>query len=53
MPVYDGAKYLNEAIDSILNQTFSDFEFLIMDDCSTDQSSIIFKGFYFVPIHLS
>ncbi len=38
MPVYNGAKYLNEAIDSILNQTFSDFEFLIIDDCSTDQS---------------
>ena len=38
MPVYNGAKYLNEAIDSILNQTFSDFEFLIIDDGSTDQS---------------
>jgi len=38
MPVYNGAKYLNEAIDSILNQTFNDFEFLIIDDCSTDQS---------------
>jgi glycosyltransferase involved in cell wall biosynthesis len=38
MPVYNGDKYLNEAIDSILNQTFSDFEFLIIDDCSTDQS---------------
>ena len=38
MPVYNGATYLNEAIDSILNQTFSDFEFLIIDDGSTDQS---------------
>ncbi len=38
MPVYNGAKYLNEAIDSILKQTFSDFEFLIIDDGSTDQS---------------
>ena len=38
MPVYNGDKYLNEAIDSILNQTFSDFEFLIIDDGSTDQS---------------
>ena len=38
MPVYNGATYLNDAIDSILNQTFSDFEFLIIDDGSTDQS---------------
>ena len=38
MPVYNGATYLNEAIESILNQTISDFEFLIIDDCSTDQS---------------
>jgi len=34
MPVYNGEKYLNQAIDSILNQTFSDFEFLIIDDGS-------------------
>ena len=40
MPVYNGAKYLNEAIDSILNQTFSNFEFFIIDDGSTDQSII-------------
>ena len=38
MPVYNGATYLTVAIDSILNQTFSDFEFLIIDDGSTDQS---------------
>jgi glycosyltransferase involved in cell wall biosynthesis len=38
MPVYNGEKYLREAIDSILNQTFTDFEFLIIDDGSTDDS---------------
>jgi len=38
MPVYNGSKFLVEAIDSILNQTFNDFEFLIIDDGSTDQS---------------
>jgi len=38
MPVYNGFKYLDEAMKSILNQTFSDFEFLIIDDGSTDQS---------------
>jgi glycosyltransferase involved in cell wall biosynthesis len=38
MPVYNGEKYLREAIDSILNQTLTDFEFLIIDDGSTDNS---------------
>jgi len=45
MPVYNGAKYLNESIDSILNQTFSDFEFLIIDDESTDDSVKIIKSY--------
>lgn len=38
MPVFNGEKYLAEAVDSILSQTFSDFEFLILDDGSTDDS---------------
>lgn len=38
MAVYNGEAYLKEAIDSILNQTFTDFEFLIIDDASTDSS---------------
>ena len=38
MSVYNGEKYLREAIDSILTQTFSDFEFLIINDASTDRS---------------
>ena len=36
MSVYNGEKYLREAIDSILNQTFENFEFLIINDGSTD-----------------
>ena len=39
MSVYNGLPYLPEAIDSILKQTFQDFEFLIIDDASTDGSS--------------
>lgn len=38
MPVWNGEKYLREAIDSILNQTFRNFEFLILDDGSTDST---------------
>ena len=45
MPVYNGEKYLREAIDSILNQTFTDFEFLIVDDGSTDNSSEIINSY--------
>ena len=45
MPVYNGEKYLHEAIDSILNQTFTDFEFLIIDDGSTDNSLKIINSY--------
>ncbi|PZD93049.1 glycosyltransferase family 2 protein [Paenibacillus sambharensis] len=41
MPVYNNAPYLQEAVSSILHQSFRDFEFLIFDDCSTDGSSEI------------
>lgn len=36
MTVFNGQRWLREAIDSVLNQTYSDFEFLIVDDGSTD-----------------
>lgn len=45
MPVYNGAKYLNTAIDSILNQTYKDFEFLIINDGSTDNSEEIILSY--------
>ncbi|HSA06013.1 MAG TPA: glycosyltransferase [Candidatus Gastranaerophilales bacterium] len=45
MPVYNGAKYLKEAIDSILAQSFKDFEFLIINDASTDNSAEIIKSY--------
>ena len=38
MPTYNGKKYIKEAIDSILNQTFDDFELIIFDDASTDDT---------------
>jgi hypothetical protein len=45
MPVYNGEKYLREAIESILDQTFTNFEFIIIDDGSTDGSLKIIKYF--------
>ena len=45
MPVYNGEGYLQEAIDSILNQSFKEFEFLIIDDGSTDSSVQIIRAY--------
>ena len=38
MSVHNGSHYLHEAVESILNQTFTDFEFITIDDFSTDSS---------------
>lgn len=45
MPVYNAGQFLNEAIDSILNQSFKHFEFLIIDDGSTDKSAAIIESY--------
>src|SRR3712207_5304460 len=45
MAVFNGAPYLRESIDSILSQTFGDFEFIIVDDGSTDGSSDIMRSY--------
>ena len=45
MPVWNGERYLAEAIESILTQTFQDFEFLILDDGSTDSTPEILTRF--------
>lgn len=45
MSVYNGERYLREAIDSILGQTFEDFEFIIINDASTDGSDGIIKKY--------
>lgn len=45
MPVYNGEKYLNEAIESILNQTYKEFDFLIINDGSSDRTEEIIKSY--------
>lgn len=45
MSVFNGERYISEAIESVLYQTFSDFELLIMDDGSQDNSNKILKDF--------
>jgi glycosyltransferase involved in cell wall biosynthesis len=45
MPVYNGERYLREAVDSILNQSFGDFELLILDGGSTDGSPAILRDY--------
>lgn len=45
MPAYNCGKYLGHSIKSILNQTYKDFEFIIIDDGSTDNTEEIVKGF--------
>uniref|UniRef100_UPI003890F5E9 glycosyltransferase family 2 protein n=1 Tax=Methanobrevibacter sp. TaxID=66852 RepID=UPI003890F5E9 len=45
MSVYNGEDYLSEAIESVLNQTFRDFELIVINDCSTDKTYEILKRF--------
>ena len=52
MSVYNGEKYLREAIESILGQTFIDFEFIIINDGSTDESAAIISSYNDTRIRL-
>lgn len=45
LPVYNGENYLEEAIESILAQTFEDFELIISDDASTDTTEEICRAY--------
>lgn len=45
MAVYNGQRYVREAVESILNQTYTDFEFIIVDDGSTDETATILDSF--------
>ena len=52
MPVYNCAPYLREAINSVLGQSFSDLELLIIDDASSDETVDIIKEFEDIRIRL-
>jgi glycosyltransferase involved in cell wall biosynthesis len=45
MPVYNGAKYIEQALDSILAQTYIDFELIISDNASTDETEEICRRY--------
>ena len=46
IPVYNREKYLGDAIDSILSQTFTDFELLVIDDGSTDRTKEVMQSYH-------
>jgi len=45
LPVYNGAEFLGESLGSVLRQTFGDFEVLVIDDASTDDSAAVAESF--------
>ena len=52
MSVYNDEKYLNEALDSIFAQTIQNFELIIIDDCSTDDTVKIIESYHDKRIRL-
>ena len=49
IPYYNGATLLPRAVNSVLEQTFTDFELLIVDDCSNDDTPEVASSFLFDP----
>lgn len=45
MTTYNAGRYVRDTIDSILSQTFTDFEFIIIDDCSNDDTVLIIESY--------
>ncbi len=45
MTVYNGSRYLRSSLEAVLEQTFRDFEFLIIDDCSSDDSVAVVRSY--------
>ena len=51
LPTYNAAVYIEESIDSILNQTFTDFDLFVYDDCSTDHTESLIKNYKDSRVH--
>jgi teichuronic acid biosynthesis glycosyltransferase TuaG len=51
VPVYNAENFLNRTVDSILAQTYENWELLLADDCSTDQSRDIMSSYTDERIH--
>ena len=45
IPMYNTEKYIGECLESVLNQTFQDFEIIVVDNCSTDNSCKIVEKY--------
>lgn len=45
LPTYNGEEYLEQSVDSVISQTFADWELIIVDDCSTDETPNIVKHY--------
>ncbi len=45
MPVYNSEKYIGRTLESVISQSFNDWEIIIVDDCSTDNSANIIKSY--------
>ncbi len=52
MSVYNGEVYIKEAMDSIINQTYKNWELIVIDDCSTDNTFQILKSYKDPRIHI-
>ena len=45
IPMYNSEKYIGECLDSILAQTLTDYEVIVVDDCSTDNSRAVVQSY--------
>lgn len=50
IPVYNGAKYIKECVESCLNQTYDSYEIIVIDDGSTDETLNILCGFDYITV---